>query len=243
MIKKKCIVCEKEFETKYSSQKHCSSRCRNKLYYQRKGKKVLRRYYEKNKDKIRIRKREWGREYRKKPEVKLKKRLLAKKYSEKYPEKIKARKEKYMSSEKGKETIYKYNRSKSRKTSSKRYEQSDKGKSCVKKYLNSGKGKATKKKYYQTETYGKNRRHGVRKYRAKKRKLIHSFTKKEWEKLLKLTKGICPRCNKFVGIDKMELDHIVPISKVIEGFVYNIKDVQPLCMPCNRSKGARIKAL
>lgn len=238
-----CIVCGKKFETKYDSQKYCGNSCRNKSYYQRKGKGNLKKYYEENKDRIKERKKKWGKEYRKKPEVILKHRLLQKEYAKKYPERIKVYKETYRSSKKGKETTYKYNLSKSKKKISKKYEQSNKGKLSTRRYLKSEKGRLTNKRYYQTETYKKNRRHGVRKYRAKKRKLIHNFTKKEWEEVLKSTKGICLMCNKFVGTDKMELDHIVPISKAIECFVYTIKDVQPICRTCNRSKGNKVKSL
>ena len=77
--------------------------------------------------------------------------------------------------------------------------------------------------------------------RAKERKIIHQFTKEMWEKKLKLTNGICPLCKKDVGIMNLELDHILPLSKVPEGFVYTINDIQPLCRSCNASKNSKIK--
>ena len=55
------------------------------------------------------------------------------------------------------------------------------------------------------------------------------YTQKEWSDKLKETCGICPRCNEDVGIDNLTLDHIIPISKAPKGFIYTIKDIQPLC--------------
>ena len=55
------------------------------------------------------------------------------------------------------------------------------------------------------------------------------------------THGFCPRCDKWIGIEKLTLDHIIPLSKSPEGFDYTINDVQPLCRPCNSSKNDRIE--
>lgn len=59
----------------------------------------------------------------------------------------------------------------------------------------------------------------------------------EWNKKLDDTQGICPICKKFIGKDKLTLDHIIPISKAEEGFEYTINGIQPLCKSCNSSKG------
>ncbi|HIJ99259.1 TPA: HNH endonuclease, partial [archaeon] len=41
-------------------------------------------------------------------------------------------------------------------------------------------------------------------------------------------------------IEKLGYDHIIPLSKAPSGFVYTIDDIQPLCNPCNASKGNRL---
>lgn len=66
--------------------------------------------------------------------------------------------------------------------------------------------------------------------------ISHSFSYDEWNDKLISTQGICPMCGRFVGIENLTMDHIIPVSKVKEGFIYTINDVQPLCKPCNSSK-------
>ena len=78
-----------------------------------------------------------------------------------------------------------------------------------------------------------------RKRRAMKNNIVDAFSDKEWLQKLKNTFGVCPKCNKYVGIAHLTLDHIKPISKAKEGQVYTIDDVQPLCGSCNSSKGNR----
>lgn len=79
-----------------------------------------------------------------------------------------------------------------------------------------------------------------RDYMAKQSKIIHDFSTKEWLDKLEKTRGICPKCNRFIGVENLTLDHIYPISKAKEGQVYTIDDVQPLCMNCNSSKGSKV---
>jgi 5-methylcytosine-specific restriction endonuclease McrA len=76
----------------------------------------------------------------------------------------------------------------------------------------------------------------TRKRRLLKKSAIECFTVKEWQQKLEATKGVCPKCNTFIGIDKLTLDHIIPISKAPIGFKYTINGVQPLCMVCNSKK-------
>ena len=95
---------------------------------------------------------------------------------------------------------------------------------------------------YQKTTMGKmvmNRKREKR--RAKKKLLNETYTTMDWIKKLDSTKGICPGCGKFVGKNKLELDHIIPISKAPEGFIYTIDDIQPLCKPCNCKKGDKLE--
>ena len=96
------------------------------------------------------------------------------------------------------------------------------------------------KKYLQTENGKIKNRAKVRKYIAKLHKVNETYTQNEWNDKLDNTNGICPKCGKFFGKDKLELDHIIPISKVVEGFEYTINDIQPLCRSCNASKGDKI---
>lgn len=70
----------------------------------------------------------------------------------------------------------------------------------------------------------------------KKKQLKETFTIKEWDEKVENTRGICPKCNKFVGCDKLTIDHVLPISLAPEGFEYTIDDVSPLCKPCNSRK-------
>lgn len=61
-----------------------------------------------------------------------------------------------------------------------------------------------------------------------------SFTGQEWVDLLEIYNNTCPCCGKR-GV-KLEVDHIVPISK---GGSSNIDNIQPLCKSCNSTKSNR----
>jgi 5-methylcytosine-specific restriction endonuclease McrA len=52
--------------------------------------------------------------------------------------------------------------------------------------------------------------------------------------------GICCMCKKYVGKEKLTLDHIFPISKASPGRIYTINDIQPLCSTCNSKKHNKI---
>jgi len=80
-----------------------------------------------------------------------------------------------------------------------------------------------------------------RKRRAIKENIIETFSNEEWLQKLKDTFGVCPKCNKYVGIAHLTLDHIKPISKAKQGQIYTIDDVQPLCHSCNSRKGNRVE--
>ncbi len=84
------------------------------------------------------------------------------------------------------------------------------------------------------------RKWNTQKRLSKLKKVIHIFTKQEWEQKLRESSGICPDCNLYIGIDKLTLDHIHPLSKAEEGRIYTIDDIQPLCLSCNQSKGGRL---
>ncbi len=126
-----------------------------------------------------------------------------------------------------KEKRKEYEKSKSYKESVKKYRNSKKGKIALKKFDNSYKGKLNKlnKRLRRKENLNN---------------IIHSFTPKDWLRLKKETKGYCPKCKKQVGVDRLEIDHIIPISKAEKGQIYTINDVQPLCTKCNKTKGNRL---
>jgi 5-methylcytosine-specific restriction endonuclease McrA len=61
-----------------------------------------------------------------------------------------------------------------------------------------------------------------------------TFSKQEWQQLLDETGHRCLSCKRTDR--KLTIDHIIPISK---GGINTIANIQPLCMPCNASKGVR----
>lgn len=69
-----------------------------------------------------------------------------------------------------------------------------------------------------------------RRYRRRKINAEGSHTLKEVMELLDDQGGLCACCG---GVDNMELDHIVPLSK---GGGDDISNLQWLCMSCNRRK-------
>ena len=62
-----------------------------------------------------------------------------------------------------------------------------------------------------------------------------SHTQAEWNAILRLYGGRCPRCGTTAV--KLTKDHVIPLS---EGGSNSASNLQPLCGPCNSSKGARI---
>ena len=108
----------------------------------------------------------------------------------------------------------------------------EKHKAKQNKYANSIEGKLRRKRYKQSPQG----RDAELRRRKKTHSAKHIFTIKQWEDKLKKTKGICPECKKYVGINKLTFDHIFPVSKSPRGYVYKIGDVQPLCKGCNSKK-------
>ena len=69
------------------------------------------------------------------------------------------------------------------------------------------------------------------------RNVIIKYSVDEWLSMKYSTNGICPCCNNKVGLNKITLDHIIPISKAPKGMIYAINKIQALCLKCNLSKG------
>lgn len=63
-----------------------------------------------------------------------------------------------------------------------------------------------------------------------------SFTSEEWEKLKDNCNYSCLCCGKKEPEIKLSIDHVIPISK---GGGNNISNIQPLCLPCNQTKGVK----
>ena len=106
----------------------------------------------------------------------------------------------------------------------------------IRKYQKNNKDKA---KEYRLKNKEKYNWHCLRRY-YKMKGIIEKFTKLEWYLKLYKTHGFCPNCNNYLGLNKLTMDHIIPISKVPKGFIYTINDVQPLCVSCNSSKNNKI---
>ncbi len=73
-----------------------------------------------------------------------------------------------------------------------------------------------------------------RERRDRKLKAEGSYTSDEWNKLLLSYDNKCLRCG---SSERIEADHIIPLSKGGTDYITNI---QPLCRTCNASKGTRI---
>src|ERR1700722_4518236 len=88
-----------------------------------------------------------------------------------------------------------------------------------------------------TSEYKKNNRDKYTVYynvrRTLESKAGGSYTSLQWVYLCEKYNLRCLRCGKK---RKLTPDHVIPVSK---GGTSNISNIQPLCGPCNSSKGAR----
>lgn len=114
-------------------------------------------------------------------------------------------------------------------------------------YRNNNKGKVAVGKKRWKDNNQDRVNETARRYRAGKKHIIEDFSNEEWLNKLRDTFGLCPRCNKYVGIAHLELDHIYPVSVAYKDYkrngakrIYTIHDIQPLCSKCNKKKGVRI---
>ena len=127
-----------------------------------------------------------------------------------------------------------------------RYFKTDKGKisnkkSQLKYRQGNGKDKYNEYQRYYSKTpkgrsihrkFGHNRR-------LKKQNITHDWTTQQEIDKLNETHGYCKICSKYIGINNLTLDHIIPISKVPIGAVYTINDIQFICKECNSRKSAK----
>jgi len=69
----------------------------------------------------------------------------------------------------------------------------------------------------------------------RRNKTLGVIDKIAWLKKLRAFGGKCAKCG---SSEKIQIDHIVPISR---GGTNHITNLQPLCSHCNASKGSKIK--
>jgi hypothetical protein len=155
---------------------------------------------------------------------------------------------KYSKTKKGKDYLKKYRQTEKYKQAQRLYEKSEQRI----KYKQSDDYKKVRQRYWKSEKFKMWRKTPAERLnqlrchlnrQAAKYNIIELFSMKEWQQMKEATKGICPCCNKDVGLDYITLDHIYAISLAYNDFlrtnikrVYTIKDIQPLCGSCNSSK-------
>lgn len=98
-----------------------------------------------------------------------------------------------------------------------------------------GKGAGYHRRYYEKKleedpTYYVRKRHARRRLEARQ----GSYSRAEWESVLATHGDRCLRC----GDAKITIDHVVPLSK---GGSNTVENLQPLCGPCNKSKGTNTR--
>ena len=165
---------------------------------------------------------------------------------------VKRAKNKYKKKEKGIASNKRWVNSDKRKENEKRYRQQPRrrrlGIEATKRYIKTHPEKKAEwdRSYSETEHGRETRRRASERYRrsergkevrriskAKRRNAEGSFTPEEWASVLENTNGFCACCG---SDERIEIDHIMPISK---GGKNTIDNVQPLCRSCNARKGAK----
>lgn len=125
-----------------------------------------------------------------------------------------------------------------------------KAKTCSKECLRKFDYEKNKQKYKERATeWSRKNRHKTRvtqknyywknpeKIRAqKKARNTGSISLKSWIRLCEDYGNKCNHCKKESTYKDLSIDHIIPFSK---GGLNSIENLQPLCLPCNWSKGNR----
>lgn len=97
------------------------------------------------------------------------------------------------------------------------------------------------REYYRSDPKGRAKKRWYKRLRKERlRNVVHAFSMEEWISKVEATVGVCPCCSSEVGVDKLEMDHIFPVSKAEPGRIYEIGDVTPLCKACNVKKADSI---
>jgi hypothetical protein len=87
-----------------------------------------------------------------------------------------------------------------------------------------------RKKYREDSSTFKVRYH---KHRSLLKNALGNHTVKEWLFVRNLTHGICPSCNKFIGVENLTEDHVFSLNNFGTNYIDNI---QALCHSCNCAK-------
>ena len=270
-----CSYCGKEFLTYINRKNrgvYCSLKCyhndmRGKERVSKEDKKIKikeqnRRYYIKHKSEIYKKQREYNishpeikkratkkyyhghkeqeKERKNNPEYKKKFKIYSKKYRVENKDKIKNISKDYRKRPEIKKRLREYNRiyqnKPERKEWAKKYksiqEVQDRYNGLNRKYRHTPEGRAKARFYNQRR-------------RINKLGIIEGYTREDFLKLAKKTKGICPSCKKpftkgFHSKNELTIDHNPPISKSPKGFLYKINNISPLCRSCNSKKGNKI---
>jgi len=186
-----------------------------------KNKEDLKKYYIKNKDKIKI----YKKRYRQKHKEYCKE--YEKEYRRTHKEKIKKDNKKYRTEHKEQIKENRRKWSKENKEYSKKYR--NEHKEYIKKY---------RKEYCKTENGKAANQRGHFARRAREREIINNLTFDEWLEILKRYSWKCAYCG--IGFDlfnRPERDHIIPISK---GGNNTRKNIVPACRSCNAKKHNKI---
>lgn len=92
-------------------------------------------------------------------------------------------------------------------------------------------------KYIQDPDRHRTKIAGLHRYKSRKRGNGGSYTSQEWEAVVQSFDRRCLKCGKQEPAIKLTVDHVVPLFR---GGTNDISNLQPLCKPCNSSKGTKI---
>jgi len=116
------------------------------------------------------------------------------------------------------------------------YRRSEKRRKIALEYVKSPKGKKASQRYYQSPKGILTSKRASAARRSRKSQAGGLFTQAEWKQLCIMYDYRCLACGKQFSFDKLTVDHVIPISL---GGSSNIDNLQPLCKPCNSSKGTK----
>jgi len=142
----------------------------------------------------------------------------------------------YAQSEVGKASVKRHDQTDKRKQSTQKHNQTDKRKLSTKRYTQSYKRKRVQEKYKQSDKGKQADKKGQSIRRTRKSQAGGSYSSDEWYNLCKFYDFYCLKCNQLFSFNELTPDHIKPVAKGGSSFIWNI---QPLCMRCNKRKGAR----